>query len=121
MELGVPHRIADDFVTSRGFVAIGFNWELLDAEASPGEPRSGEGEIVKALTGTLANPAKPWLAHDAATACAHDFLSLFEPPARTLLANRYDGLWNPIGGSATEWGFVGYDAKTIALLLLSER
>jgi len=27
-------------------------------------------------------------------------------------------LWNPISGGAVEWGFVGFDASRIAILLL---
>ncbi|MEP0392818.1 MAG: hypothetical protein ABJ205_08050 [Erythrobacter sp.] len=120
-ETGNHCQIADQFVEALGFKTIGFNWQLLDAGAPQGEVRSGLGELVKALTEDLVNPSRPWLSHQEGEACAKEFLDLFEAPALTLVSNRYDGLWNPIASAATEWGFVGFDHETTALLLLAER
>ena len=112
---------ADRFVAEQGLEAIGYNWELLDAGADEKQPRSALGEIVKALSHDLSNPSKPWLDREVARQCAGDFLALFNPRERTIVANRYDGLWNPISGQEVEWGFVGFDEENIALLLLAER
>ena len=112
---------ADQFVGALGLKQIGFNWELLDAGAPEGEARSGKGELVKALSHDLANPSHDWLSREEARACAHGFLELFDPATLTLVSNRYDGLWNPIAGAATEWGFVGFDKTRIVLLLLAAR
>lgn len=112
--------IADQFVQSHQMSPIGFNWELLDADADRDKPRSALGELTKALSHDLANPSKDWLEQKTASQCAQEFLSLFEPAGRTIIANRYDGLWNPISGQAVEWGFVGFDQRKIALLLLAQ-
>lgn len=111
-------EVADTIVGTLGLKQIGFNWELLDAGASPGEPRSGHGELVKALTQNLANPSQPWLSEPQASECADDFVALFDPATLTLVSNRYDGLWNPIAGGSTEWGFVAFDDRQSVLLLL---
>lgn len=120
-ETGNHCQVADRFVETLGLKTIGFNWQLLDAYAPEGEVRSGVGELVKAFTENLANPSQPWLSRDEGVACAKEFLDLFDPATLTLVSNRYDGLWNPIAGGATEWGFVGFDGEMIALLLLAER
>jgi hypothetical protein len=114
-------QIADGFIGQLGMTPIGFNWELLDASAGEGERRSGTGELVNALTHKIDNPGQPWLEPEQARACAADFLQGFDPLTLTLVSNRYDGLWNPIAGASVEWGFVAYDADTIALLLLAAR
>lgn len=113
--------VADRFVETLGLKTIGFNWQLLDADAPQGDTRSGKGELVKAFTENLANPSQPWLSHGEGEACAREFLDLFDSATLTLVSNRYDGLWNPIAGGTTEWGFVGFDGKMIALVLLVER
>lgn len=113
-------EIADQLVTTLGLKPIGFNWELLDAGAPEGSSRSGKGELIEALTHSLANPSQAWLSEAQARECADQFLSLFDPAALTLVSNRYDGLWNPIAGGATEWGFVGFDATQAVLLLLAD-
>lgn len=110
--------IADEFVQSLGLKPIGFHWELLDAAAPEGEARSALGEITTALSQDLANPSKPWLNPEIANQCAHAFCSLFDDAGSTIVSNRYDGLWNPIAGGGVEWGFVGFDSRAIALLLL---
>ena len=110
--------VADKFVGQLGLKQIGFNWELLDAGAPQGEPRSGIGELTKALTQDLANPSQPWLPEGEAFQCARQFISLFDQATLTLVSNRYDGLWNPIAGGSTEWGFLGFDDKQTVLLLL---
>lgn len=119
-EPGNHCQIADRFVGTLGLKTIGFNWELLDSAAPPGEPRSGEGELLKALTQNLVNPSQPWLPQDEAELCAEGFLNLFDPASLTLVSNRYDGLWNPIAGGSTEWGFVGFDEAKIVMLLLAD-
>lgn len=113
--------VSDRFVQTLGLKTIGFNWQLLDAAAPDAETRSGKGELIKAFTQNLANPSQPWLSHREGEACADQFLDLFDPATLTLVSNRYDGLWNPIAGGATEWGFVGFDSEMIALLLLAQR
>lgn len=110
--------IADQFVRTLGLKQIGFNWELLDAGAPQESPRSGKGEFLKALTTDLANPSQPWLSRSQADECANGFFSLFNPVTMTLVSNRFDGLWNPIAGGSTEWGFVGFDEAQVVLLLL---
>jgi len=111
-------QIADEFVADQGMRPIGFNWELLDVSASEGERRSGMGELVNALTHSLANPSQLWLPSEEARECARGFLGLFDPSSVTLVSNRYDGLWNPVAGGAVEWGFFGFDNDKAVLLLL---
>ena len=117
----IHSAIADAFAEELGLTPIGFNWELLDASAAENEPRSALCEITKALSHDIANPSTPWLDQDQARQCARDFLSLFDAGDRTVVSNRYDGLWNPISGGAVEWGFVGFDKNRIAILLLVAR
>ena len=111
-------QIADGFVGQLGLKEIGFNWELLDPHAPDGEARSAMGELLKSLTQNLENPSQSWLPRDEAKECAQAYLDLFDPATLTLVSNRYDGLWNPIAGGSTEWGFVGFDQAQIVLLLL---
>ena len=113
-------EIADQLVATLGLKQIGFNWELLDASAPEHAPRSGKGELMKALTQNLANPSQSWLSEPQARECAEAFLGLFNSATLTLVSNRYDGLWNPIAGGSTEWGFVGFDETLSVLLLLAE-
>ena len=117
---GLHSAEADAFVTGLGFKAIGFNWELLDASAKADEPRSALGEITRALASDIGNPSQNWLGGAAASECAEDFLAAFDRSALTVVSNRYDGLWNPISDAAVEWGFVCFDDRDIALLLISE-
>ena len=113
-------QVADQLVATLGLKQIGFNWELLDASAPQDAPRSGRGELMKALTQNLANPSQPWLSEAQVRECTDEFLGLFDPASFTLVSNRYDGLWNPIAGGSTEWGFVGFDETLSVLLLLAD-
>ena len=113
-------EVANQLVATLGLKQIGFNWELLDASAPEDARRSGKGELMKAFTHNLANPSQPWLSEVQAGECADQFLGLFDPTTFTLVSNRYDGLWNPIAGGSTEWGFVGFDNKLSVLLLLAD-
>lgn len=113
-------EVADQLVATLGLEQIGFNWELLDAAAPEGSARSGKGELMKAFTQNLANPSQSWLSDARANECASEFLDLFDAGTLTLVSNRYDGLWNPIAGGSTEWGFVGFDEAQVVLLLLAD-
>lgn len=117
---GTHCDIADRFVEGLGLKPIGFNWELLDPNGEIGMARSALGELIRALSHDIANPSKPWLAEKAAERCAQQFLTLFDGPALTVVANRYDGLWNPISGAANEWAFVAYDQSHVALLMIAD-
>lgn len=116
---GAPAATADGFLSGLGMTAIGYNWELLDASSEADAPRSALAELTSALSRDINSPNRPWLAPDAAALCAKGFLGAFEPWSRTVVSNRYDGLWNPISGAAVEWGFVGFDDQAIALLLIT--
>ncbi|KWV91584.1 hypothetical protein [Erythrobacter sp. YT30] len=117
---GTHCDIANRFVQSLGLKSIGFNWELLDPDGEIDMARSALGQLTQALSHDISNPSKTWLAHQAAEHCARQFLALFDPNALTVVANRYHGLWNPISGAASEWGFVAYDNAHIALLLIAD-
>ncbi|MEL7445308.1 MAG: hypothetical protein AAGK02_05780 [Pseudomonadota bacterium] len=114
----VHHAIADAFVETHGLKPIGFNWELLDAGSDMQAPRAALSEISSAFANTISNSNREWLGMKVGEQIAHDFLALFDSLTRTVVSNRYDGLWNPISGAAVEWGFVGFDDKRIALLLI---
>lgn len=115
----IHSAVADGFVGSLGLKPIGYNWELLDSSGDASAPRSATGELTLAMSSDLANPNRPWLPEEEARRCAGDFLALFDSASRTIVSNRYDGLWNPIAGHDVEWGFVGWDQNRIALLLLA--
>lgn len=115
-----PHAIADHFVSARRLKPIGFNWELLDPSGDADAVRSALGEVTKALSGAIEDPGVPWLSQQDAARCARDFLSLFDADALVVVANRYDGLWNPISGAANEWGFFAFDGEHAALLLIAD-
>ena len=101
-----------------GLKTIGFNWELLDPEAAPGEPRSALGAIAGALECDMEFPQHNWLGKRQAAACAQDFIALFGAPC-TIVSNRIDGLWNPISDARIEWAFVGFDQASAVLLLVA--
>lgn len=111
--------VANAFVETQGLQPIGFNWELLDAEAGPGEPRSALGTLAGALSHDMERPQSEWLGPAAARDCASDFIALFEAGSRTLVSNRLKNLWNPISPTRIEWAFLGNDARRIALLLIA--
>ncbi len=108
--------VANAFVEQHGFKPIGFNWELLDPEASPDKPRSARGVIAEAFARDMALPQTQWLG-ETAKDCAADFVALFDQSERTIVSNRMGDLWNPLTDARIEWGFVGFDAERIALLL----
>lgn len=119
-DAGLHSAVADAFVEELGYSAIGFNWELLDANAPPDKSRSAIGELTKALANDISNPSRGWLGEATARACAQDLLSAFDSTTLTVVSNRYDGLWNPISGASVEWGIVCFDDRHIALLLIAK-
>lgn len=119
-DAGLHSAVADTFVEGVGCSPIGFNWELLDANAPSGRPRSAIGELTQALAHDISNPSKEWLGETVALECAQDLLSAFDRRTLTIVSNRYDGLWNPIAGAGVEWAFVCFDDKRIALFLIAE-
>ena len=120
-DAGLHSAVADNFVRELGYTPIGFNWELLDAHGDAQSPRSALGEMTKALASDISNPSREWLGQEIARICAQDLLSAFDSNTMTVVSNRYDGLWNPISGAEVEWGFVCFDDKYIALLLITEQ
>ena len=117
-ETGIHSAIADAFVVIHGYSPIGFNWELLDASPDASGPRSALTQLRDAMANAISNPNKAWLGAEKADRCASEFLGAFDPATRTVVSNRYDGLWNPIAGKSVEWGFVAFDDLRIALLLI---
>lgn len=116
---GTPAAIADGWVEAHGFKPIGYNWEMLDPTALPGEPRSALGTLAEALAHHMAYPKQEWLGSEDARACAGDFVTAFDPARCTVLTNRMDFGWHPVSDAAIEWAFVGFDRTRIALLLLT--
>ena len=114
------HEIADEFVQSHGFKSIGFNWEMLDGAPDASGPRAASQVIADALTKDMTT-GRDWLGAGAANQCASDFANAFNASSRTILSNRYDGLWNPITEASMEYALVGFDARAIALLVISTR
>ncbi|MFL0354946.1 hypothetical protein ACI5KX_00590 [Erythrobacter sp. GH1-10] len=118
--IGLHSTIADEFVVSLGLSGIGFNWELLDASPEASGERAALTQLSEALAKDISNPSRAWLGDKEARACASELLACFDPATRTVVSNRYDGLWNPISGAPVEWGFVCFDDHRIALLLITE-
>nr|WP_298931514.1 hypothetical protein [uncultured Erythrobacter sp.] len=118
--VGLHASVADQYVSALGFKAIGFNWELLDASADSASPRSAIAELTAAMANDISNPSQAWLGDKAARQAADALINGFDRGTLTVVANRYDGLWNPISGAAVEWGFVLFDSAKIALLLITE-
>jgi hypothetical protein len=114
---GLHSACADNYVSSLGYQPIGGNWELLDAEAAPDEPRSAAAALAEAFRCDMALPGQPWLGDDAARAMAADFLACFDPATRQIVTNRMYFGWNPITTATIEWAFVAFDDTAIALLL----
>ncbi len=117
-EIAAPYMIADRFVQMLGFKTIGHNWEMLDPHGAFGEARSALTNLAAATATDMLQPSTDWLSEGQAQQCASGFVDAFDRASRTILSNRYDGLWNPIGSGDIEWAFVGYDDAAIALLLL---
>lgn len=111
--------VANDFVEDQGFDGIGFNWELLDTDGAPGDPRSAQQAFVDAFSHDMALPQTEWLGLAGARACAKDFRSVFDGRGPTIVSNRLGDLWNPLTSARIEWAFVGFDETRIALLLLT--
>ena len=118
-DAGLHSAVADAFVNAHGFKPIGYNWELLDANGDMDSPRSAPAELAKAIANDISNPSQVELGLARATECAQELLAAFDKATLTVVSNRHDGLWNPISGAEVEWGFVCYDDKHIALLLLT--
>ena len=114
---GLHFACADSFVTSLGYTPIGGNWELLDAEAGAGEPRSARAALVEAFAKNMVFPGEPWLDKEAALAMAEDFLACFDPGTCQIVTNRMYFGWNPVTTATFEWAFVAFDDTAIALLL----
>jgi len=110
---------ANAFVEAQGLKPIGFNWELLDPYAAPGEPRSALGTMAEAMAHHMEYPSREWLGEAAALQCAQDFVDLFDAADRTILTNRFGDLWNPLTDARIEWGFVGFDTRHAGLLVLT--
>lgn len=117
-EIAAPYVVANRFVQMLGYQIIGHNWEMLDCYGAMGEPRAALTNVVAAMQSDLTQPSKEWLGPEPAKACAQQFCDAFDRSTRTIVSNRYDGLWHPIAGNPVEWAFVGYDDCQIALLLL---
>ncbi len=116
-----PQQVADDFVAQFGFTPIGFNWEMLDAAPGASGARSAAVVIADAFARDMVLSKQDWLGEERALNCAKEFVAAFRPDRRTVLSNRFDGLWNPISPSTFEWAFVGFDDRKIALLLVMAR
>lgn len=114
---GLHAACADRFVTSLGYAPIGGNWELLDAEAGAGEPRSARDALMQAFAMNMVFSSQAWLGEAAAAAMAEDFLGCFDPGTRQIVTNRMYFGWNPITTARHEWAFVAFDDSAIALLL----
>lgn len=114
---GLHAACADRFVTSLGYAPISGNWELLDAEAAAGEPRSARDALVQAFAMNMVFSSQSWLGEAAAAALAEDLLACFDPATRQIVTNRMYFGWNPITTARHEWAFVAFDDSAIALLL----
>jgi hypothetical protein len=114
---GLHFRCADDFVTGLGFTAIGPNWELLDAEAAPDQPRSARAAFIEAFARNMVLPGQPWLGEADALIMGEGLLGCFDPRTRQIVTNRMYFGWHPITTAAIEWAFVAFDDSAVALLL----
>ncbi len=114
---GLHFACADAFVTALGYTPISGNWELLDAQADAGEPRSARAALVDAFRNNMVFPGETWLGEEAALAMAGDFLACFDSGTLQIVTNRMYFGWNPITAAAIEWAFVAFDDTAIALLL----
>jgi hypothetical protein len=114
---GLHFACADAFVTALGYQPIGGNWELLDADASPDEPRSARAAFIEAFGNNMVFAREPWLGEADALALGEELLACFNPGTRQIVTNRMYFGWNPITEATFEWAFVAFDDTAIALLL----
>ncbi|MBD2842987.1 hypothetical protein [Erythrobacter rubeus] len=114
---GLHFAIADSFAVSLGLKAIGTNWELLDPSGDADAPRSAVAAFGEAFAVNMALPGTPWLGEERARECGRDFLGAFDPASRTVMTNRMYFGWHPLTDAQIEWAFVGFDDRSIALLL----
>jgi hypothetical protein len=114
---GLHFALADSFVTGLGYMGIGANWELLDADSPPDAPRAARAAFVEAFASDMVYSREPWLGAETALALAEDFLGCFAPGSRQIVTNRMYFGWNPITDATIEWAFVAFDDHAIALLL----
>ncbi len=117
---GLHTACADAFVTGLGYQPIGGNWELLDAEAAPDQPRSALAALGQAFAQNMVFSREPWLGEADALAMGRDFLACFNPATRQIVTNRMYFGWNPITDATFEWAFVAFDSEAIALLLATD-
>lgn len=124
LEVGAPDEPpwlhtarADAFVTALGFLPIGQNWELLDADAAPDQPRAAIAALRDAFAADMARPGTPWLGKGDALAMGAQFLACFDAASRQIVTNRMYFGWNPITAAPIEWAFVAFDDEATALLL----
>lgn len=117
---GLHTACADAFVAGLGYKPIGGNWELLDADAAPNEPRSALAALGEAFAQNMVYSRHPWLGEEGAIAMGADFLACFEPASRRIVTNRMYFGWNPITLATFEWAFVAFDDQAIALLLATD-
>lgn len=117
---GLHSACADAFVTSLGYLPIGGNWELLDAEADMAGARSARAALVEAFSRNMVLSGSPWLGEADALAMGEDFLACFDAATRQIVTNRMYFGWNPITAATFEWAFVVFDDSAIALLLATD-
>lgn len=108
---------ADALMTELGLAPIGQNWELLDTEAAPGDPRAALGSLRDAFASHMVQPGTPWLGEADALTMGAEFLACFDPANRQIVTNRMYFGWNPVTDAAFEWAFVAFDDQATALLL----
>lgn len=111
---------ADAFVTEFGFSPIGGNWELLDAQATPDQPRAALASLRDAFAMNMVYSSQPWLGEAGALTMGGDFLACFDPASCRIVTNRMYFGWNPITQATFEWAFVAFDDQAIALLLATD-
>ena len=117
---GLHTACADAFVTELGYKPIGGNWELLDSDAAPDEPRSALAALREAFAHNMVFSSEPWLGEADAIAMGADFLACFDPASRQIVTNRMYFGWNPITDATFEWAFVAFDGEAITLLLATD-
>jgi len=117
---GLHTARADAFVTDLGYQPIGGNWELLDADAAPDEPRAALAALRDAFAQNMVFSSRPWFGETDALTLGADFLACFDPASRQIVTNRMYFGWNPITQATFEWAFVAFDDQAIALLLATD-